>query len=138
MTEGICLREVTLLLILLTAAYCDILSNMIPNILIAFSYLAAALLALVCPTPAECSSIILFILLLVLLLFLRGRGMIGGGDIKLFIAVMMFYPASYGLYIIALSMPVSLLISLRAERIPMAAGTFGAALILLLNSGGFK
>ncbi|MDO4488961.1 MAG: prepilin peptidase [Eubacteriales bacterium] len=135
-------RDISILLILLTALICDNTSGLIPNTLLIFSAILSTVLYIAEPPPADFKTVHFLLPILLFFLILRRRGKIGGGDIKLFIIIMLFYPDASGLYIIALSFLFNLiyglvrLILLKRHDIPMATGAFASALFIILKNAG--
>jgi prepilin peptidase CpaA len=110
------------LLLLLTAAWFDIATRMIPNQISLALIVAGITVQLIAASPLQfAASMIAAAVLFGILLFMHSRRWLGGGDVKLLVATMIGLPAIYLINLItatALAGGILALLHLVMRRLP--------------------
>lgn len=86
------IRHLMLLSVMGISAYTDLKSSKVPNMVMALAYLAALLIRAFMAPAIELGPLIFQLLLILAFLIFYLRGMLGGGDLKLFTLITFTFP----------------------------------------------
>ncbi len=99
-----CLRVILFILVTLFASVSDLLHHKIPNLAIFLGASAGAVLNVIFSVRADGQSLFYSISFIIILIFLFSKGLIGGGDVKLYAVLVLIYPNRISELIIFYSM----------------------------------